>query len=95
MPNSNLDPEIKARTLKRLRRVEGQVRGLQQMVQDERYCADVLTQIASVHEALRSAGRELMRNHLRHCTTAAIKSGAEDAEVMYDELLELMYRRVR
>lgn len=93
--SSHLDPQIKERTLKRLRRVEGQVRGLQQMVEDERYCADVLTQIASVHEALRAAGRELMRNHLRHCATAAINSGEESAEEMYDELLELMYRRVR
>jgi DNA-binding FrmR family transcriptional regulator len=95
MSTPHLDPKIKERTLKRLRRIEGQVRGLQQMVEDERYCADVLTQIASVHEALRSAGRELMRNHLRHCATAAINSGEESAEEMYDELLELMYRRVR
>jgi DNA-binding FrmR family transcriptional regulator len=54
-----------------------------------------MTQIASVHEALRGVGRELMRNHLKHCATAAIKAGAEDAEAMYDELVELMYRSAR
>ena len=59
-----VDPEVKERNLKRLRRIEGQVRGLQKMVDEDRYCADVLTQISSVHEALRSVGRELMRNHL-------------------------------
>jgi DNA-binding FrmR family transcriptional regulator len=67
-----VDPEIKERNLKRLRRIEGQVRGLQRMVDEDRYCADILTQIASVHEALRSVGRELMRNHLRHCAASAI-----------------------
>jgi DNA-binding FrmR family transcriptional regulator len=90
-----LEPAIKGRTLTRLRRIEGQVRGLQRMVEDERYCADVLTQIASVHEALRAVGRELMRNHLKHCATSAIARGNEDAEEMYDELVDLMYRHVR
>ena len=90
-----VDPEAKERNRKRLRRIEGQVRGLQRMVEEDRYCADVITQIASVHEALRAVGRELMRNHLRHCAVAAIKSGPEDAEAMYDELIELMYRGAR
>ena len=90
-----VDPAIKSRNLTRLRRIEGQVRGLQKMVSEDRYCADIMTQIASVHEALRSVGRELMRNHLRHCATAAIKAGPEQAEAMYDELLELMYRHAR
>ncbi|HET8656990.1 MAG TPA: metal-sensitive transcriptional regulator [Longimicrobiaceae bacterium] len=90
-----VDPEIKERSLKRLRRIEGQVRGLQRMVEDERYCADIMTQISSVHEALRSVGREMMRNHLRHCATAAIRASDEEAEVMYGELIDLMYRLVR
>jgi len=90
-----VDPEIKAKNLTRLRRIEGQIRGLQNMVEDDRYCADVLTQISSVHEALRSVARELMRNHLKHCATAAIKAGDESAEAMYDELVELMHRHMR
>ena len=90
-----VDPDIKARNVKRLRRIEGQVRGLQKMVDDDRYCADILTQISSVHEALRSVGRELMRNHLKHCAASAIAAGSDKADAMYDELLELMYKHAR
>lgn len=90
-----VDPGIKARNLTRLRRIEGQVRGLQKMVVEERYCTDIMTQIASVHEALRSVGRALMRNHLEHCATTAIKSDAQSAAVMYDELVDLMYTSAR
>jgi DNA-binding FrmR family transcriptional regulator len=91
----SVDPEIKTRNLKRLRRIEGQVRGLQRMVEEDRYCADIMTQISSVHEALRSVGRELMRNHLRHCAASAIRAGDAEAEPMYDELIDLMYRLAR
>ena len=90
-----VDQDIRERNLKRLRRIEGQVRGLQRMVAEDRYCADILTQISSVQEALRGVGRELMRNHLKHCATAAIKAGPEQAEPMYDELIDLMYRNLR
>ena len=90
-----VDPEIKAGNLKRLRRIEGQVRGLHKMVEEDRYCADIVTQVASVQEALRGVARQLMRNHLKHCAAAAIKQGPEQAEVMYDELLELVYRHLR
>jgi CsoR family transcriptional regulator, copper-sensing transcriptional repressor len=90
-----VDPAAKDRNLKRLRRIEGQVRGLQKMVEEERYCADVLTQISSVHEALRSVGRELMRNHLRHCAGSAIRAGDAEAEAMYDELVDMMYKHSR
>jgi DNA-binding FrmR family transcriptional regulator len=90
-----VDPDAKTRNLKRLRRIEGQVRGLQKMIEDDRYCADILTQISSAHEALRAVGRELMRNHLRHCASSAIRSGEAEAEAMYDELVELMYKHVR
>ena len=90
-----VDAEVKDRNLKRLRRIEGQVRGLQKMVDEDRYCADILTQISSVHEALRSVGRELMRNHLKHCAASAIKSGEAEAEAMYDELVEMMYKHSR
>src|SRR6201996_7717968 len=84
-----VDPEIKSSNLKRLRRIEGQVRGLQRLVEEDRYCADILVQISSVQEALRSVGRELMRNHLRHCASEAIRKGSpQEVESMYDELLE-------
>ena len=91
-----VDPEIKERNLKRLRRIEGQVRGLQNMVEDERYCADILTQISSVHEALRSVGRELVRNHLKHCASSAVRRGdMQEAEEMYNEIVEMMYKHIR
>jgi CsoR family transcriptional regulator, copper-sensing transcriptional repressor len=91
-----VDSAIKVANLKRLRRIEGQVRGLQKMVEGDRYCADIMVQISSVQEALRAVGRALMRNHLRHCATQAISRGSpEEAEAMYDELLDLIYKHSR
>ena len=92
---SGVDPEIKDRNLKRLRRIEGQVRGLQKMVTEDRYCPEIMVQIASVHEALRSVGQELMRHHLRHCVTKAVQAGGAEAEATYDELLDLIYTTSR
>ena len=85
-----VEPEIKDANLKRLRRIEGQIRGLQKMVEEDRYCPDVITQIASVQEALRGVGRQLLRNHLKHCATSAIKKGPKEADATYDELLALI-----
>jgi DNA-binding FrmR family transcriptional regulator len=90
-----VDVEAKDRNLRRLRRIEGQVRGLQGMVEENRYCSEILTQIASVHEALRGVARELMRNHLKHCAAQAIRSGPKEAEPMYDELIDLMHKYSR
>ena len=90
-----VDPDVKERNVKRLRRIEGQVRGIQKMVDEDRYCADIMTQISAVQEALRSVGRELMRNHLKHCATTAIRGGESEAEAMYDEIVELMYKHNR
>ena len=91
-----VDPETKSSNLKRLRRIEGQVRGLQRLVAEERYCADILIQVSSVQEALRSVGRALMKNHLRHCAADAIRDTAPGrAEAMYEELLNLMQLQSR
>src|SRR5882672_5499087 len=88
---AGVDPEIKEANQKRLRRIEGQVRGLQKMVKEDRYCADVIMQIASVQEALRGVARNLMKNHMRHCAAKAIAGGKkEEKESMYEELLGLM-----
>ena len=88
---TGVDPEIKEANQKRLRRIEGQIRGLQKMVEEDRYCADVIVQIASVQEALRGVARNLMKNHMRHCAAKAIASGKkEEKEAMYAELLGLM-----
>jgi CsoR family transcriptional regulator, copper-sensing transcriptional repressor len=101
-PNSHtrratgIDPDLKSANTKRLRRIEGQIRGLQKMVEDDRYCADIIVQIASVQEALRGVARNLMKNHLRHCATDAISSGNhQKSAAMYDELLELIYTHLR
>ena len=90
-----VDAGGKARTLARLKRIEGQLRGIQKMVEEDRYCADILTQISAAHEALRGVGRELMKNHLKHCAAAALKGTDAQAEAMHEELLALMYRHAR
>lgn len=91
-----VDASVKGANRNRLRRIEGQIRGLQKMVEEDRYCADILLQIASVQEALRGVGRNLMKNHLRHCATKALTSGQKaEAEAMYEELLELIYKHLR
>jgi DNA-binding FrmR family transcriptional regulator len=91
-----VDPALKSASQKRLRRIEGQIRGLQKMVDEDRYCADVIVQIAAAQEALRSVARNLMKNHLHHCAAKALASGKKaETERMYDELLELIYRHLR
>ena len=93
---AGVDPELKDANQKRLRRIEGQIRGLQKMVDEDRYCADIITQVASVQEALRGVARNLMKNHLHHCAAKALRSGKkEETEAMYDELLELIYAHLR
>jgi CsoR family transcriptional regulator, copper-sensing transcriptional repressor len=91
-----VEPEIKASNLRRLRRIEGQIRGLQRMVEEDRYCADILTQVSSAQEALRAVARALMRNHLTHCAAHTIRAGsAEERQAMYDELLGMIYKNAR
>jgi CsoR family transcriptional regulator, copper-sensing transcriptional repressor len=91
-----VDPGLKAANQNRLRRIEGQIRGLEKMVEEDRYCADIITQVASVQEALRGVARNLMKNHLHHCAAKALQSGKkQETEDMYDELLELIYAHLR
>jgi CsoR family transcriptional regulator, copper-sensing transcriptional repressor len=91
-----VEPGLKEANQNRLRRIEGQVRGLQKMVEEDRYCADIITQVASVQEALRGVARNLMKNHLHHCAAKALKSGKkEETAAMYNELLELIYTHLR
>ncbi len=91
-----VDDGIKTANLRRLTRIEGQIRGIQRMVTEDRYCADILIQISSAQEALRGVARALMRNHLSHCATQAIRTGSEqERNAMYDELLDLIYKNAR
>jgi len=91
-----VDPALKEANRHRLRRIEGQIRGLQKMVEEDRYCADIIMQVASVQEALRGVARNLMKNHLHHCAARALQSGKkQQTQAMYDELLELIYKHLR
>src|SRR5271156_5500555 len=93
---AGISPEIKSANLKRLKRIEGQVRGLAGMVGGDRYCPGILGQLSSVQEALRAVGRGLMRTPLRHCATQAIRNGnPAQAEATYDELMKLIYTHAR
>jgi CsoR family transcriptional regulator, copper-sensing transcriptional repressor len=76
--------------LARLRRVEGQVRGLQRMIEDDKYCIDILTQVSSATAALRAVGLGLLDEHVRHCVKESIESGTGDEKV--DELLAAVAR---
>jgi len=89
----HIPTETRDALTRRLKRIEGQVRGLQKMVDDERYCADVMVQIASAQEALSGVGRILLQNHLEHCVTDAIKSGdPAESERVVGELMTLWTR---
>jgi len=91
-----VDPSLKQSALTRLRRIEGQVRGIQRMVEEERYCADTLVQLSAIQESLRGVAQVLLRNHLEHCAADAIRSSdSERREKMYDELTGLFFKHVR
>jgi len=81
--------------LKRLRRVEGQVRGLQRMVEQDVYCIDVLTQVAAATRALQAVALGLLEDHLGHCVTSAIEQGWPDAQAKVREAAEAISRLVR
>ena len=79
--------------IKRLHRIEGQVRGIERMVEEERYCVDVLTQIAAVNTALESLALKLLDDHVKHCVADALASGDEEAaRAKGEELLEAVQR---
>ncbi len=86
-----VEAAIKTGNLKRLRRIEGQVRGLYQMVEQERYCADILVQVAAVQQALRAVSRELWKNHLQHCVSHALQAGGRPAKAVSEELMHLSH----
>jgi DNA-binding FrmR family transcriptional regulator len=81
--------------LKRLRRIEGQVRGLQRMVDSEVYCIDVLTQISAATKALQAVALELLEDHLSHCVADATRQGGKEADVKVREAADAIARLVR
>jgi DNA-binding FrmR family transcriptional regulator len=85
--------DAKSAVLKRLNRIEGQVRGLARMVEDDRYCIDVVTQISAVQAALRRAEEEILRDHVAHCVERAIVSGDQlDQRQKIAELIDVLGR---
>lgn len=85
----------KEQVTRRLRRIEGQVRGLQRMVDEEAYCIDVLTQISAATRALQSVALELMGEHLSHCVKEAVVAGGPSADAKVQEATEAIARLVR
>lgn len=85
----------KEQYLARLRRIEGQVRGLQGMIEDDKYCIDVLTQIASVTKALQGVGLGLLDEHIHHCVVAAVQESDEAGTAKLDEAMSAVERLLR
>jgi CsoR family transcriptional regulator, copper-sensing transcriptional repressor len=85
----------KDRLLKRLRRVEGQVRGLQRLVENDTYCIDVLTQVSAATKALQAVAVELVEDHLSHCVADAVQAGGDDADAKVQEATAAIARLLR
>ena len=93
---SGMREDIKASVAKRLNRVEGQVRGLSRMVDEDRYCIDIVTQISAVRAALRRVEEEILRDHVGHCVEHAIASGNKaDQRAKIAELMDVIGRAER
>lgn len=90
-----VEPAIKEANLKHLRRIEGQVRGIAAMVEEDRYCSDIITQISAVRESLHAVARNLLRNHLKHCAAAAMREAGTKRDQMAEELLDLIGKIAR
>lgn len=95
MTNDHGYSQQKDNYAKRLRRIEGQVRGIARMIEDDKYCIDVLTQISAVNSALRSVALNLLDEHLNHCVTRAVAEGGDDAETKLTEASAAIARLVR
>jgi CsoR family transcriptional regulator, copper-sensing transcriptional repressor len=89
------EPASRQRNIGRLRRIEGQLRGLQRMLEKDRPCSEVLTQMASVHEALRAVARELLRGYLKQRAAASLRGGATEGDALGKELVDLIQKYSR
>ena len=94
MEHGYIKAKDKEKLQNRLRRIEGQVRGLQRMVDEESYCVDILTQVASVVSALEKVGALVLRDHVEHCVRESIEKG-EDADQKIEELTAAVERFLR
>ncbi len=95
-PDEHADHQMKQQVQIRLKRIEGQVRGIQKMVDEDRYCVDILIQISAIHESLRKVSEVLLRDHIGHCVSAAARSSdPSKAAKIYDELADLFNKYAR
>lgn len=92
---AGVDSGLKTANLKHLKRIEGQVRGIAAMIEQDRYCTDIIQQCAAVQESLRSVARNLYKNHLLHCAARAMHDDGEQRREMIDELVELVGKIAR
>ena len=92
---AGVDHDLKAANLKHLKRIEGQVRGIAAMIDENRYCADIIQQCAAVQESLRSVAKNLLRNHLSHCANHAMHGDEAQQAAMVDELISLVGKIAR
>ena len=95
MPNPPGYVDDKAAHLKRLRRIEGQLRGLQRMVEEDQYCIDILTQVSAATKALEAFALSMLDEHLRHCVTDAVREGGREADDKLTEASAAIARLVR
>ena len=93
--HSYIHNNTKGDYLKRLRRIEGQARGLQRMVEEEQYCIDILTQVSAMTKALQSVALGLLDEHLSHCVVDAAREGGPEAEIKVKEASDAISRLVR
>ena len=86
-------PAARREASQRLSRIEGQIKGIRKMVEEGRYCVEVLGQISAVHEALRGVGKLIMRNYLENCATTSLRSGSKKkVQETYRELMDVIYK---
>ena len=92
---SEIQPDVRDDATARLRRIEGQAAGLRKMIEEDRHCIDVLTQIGSVQQALKGVGRLMLKNYLKTCVTAALQEGDQPDDEDYEEFMDVIYKFVR
>jgi DNA-binding FrmR family transcriptional regulator len=89
------DPAAKTAHLVHMKRIKGQVEGIQRMIEEERYCADIIVQITAARASLQAVAKTLLAEHLKTCTLAAIRDGGRAADTMYQELVDLVSKMAR
>lgn len=85
----------KQRYLTRMKRIEGQVRGIERMIEEDQYCIDILTQVSAVNSALRVVALALLDDHMRHCVAGAVHEGGDEADVKFQEVADAIARFAR